>query len=149
TWICRYSCMEQLVTDRGTEFCNKLSAELYKLLHISKLRTASYHPQCNTSAESFNREIIKYLTAILEDSSTLDFEQYLPVLMLSYNTAIHRTSLHSPFMLTFMHEPNLPFFDLQTPQVYYSDDWATSAFIRLKRTFQLVRQNSQFASERV
>ncbi len=55
TWICRYACQKQFVTDRGKEFCNKLADELYKKLGVQHLRTSAYHPQTNSSAESFNR----------------------------------------------------------------------------------------------
>ena len=66
-WICRYGCPQQIVTDRGTDFNSLLGKDLYERLGIQHDKTAAFHPQCNSSAESFNREIIKYLTVILED----------------------------------------------------------------------------------
>ena len=72
TWICRYGCPEQLVTDRGTDFSSKVGETLYARLGIKHSLTAAFHPQCNTAAESFNRTILKYMTCMLEDETTLD-----------------------------------------------------------------------------
>ena len=141
-WICRYGCPEQLVTDRGTDFSSQVGEVLYKRLGIKHSLTAAFHPQCNSAAESFNREIIKYMTCMLEEETTLDWEKYLPAMRISYNTATHKTLMTSPFWLTFMHEPNLPFFDLQQRQTFYSDDWGTEAYIRLKKSYAVVQENA-------
>ena len=120
---------------------------LYKRLGVKHSLTAAFHPQCNSAAESFNREIVKYMTTMLEDETTLDWERYLPTLRISYNSAVHKTLLTSPFWLTFLHEPNLPFFDLQQRQAYYSDDWGTEAYIRLKKTYALINANAEKAEK--
>ena len=67
TWICRYACPKQILTDRGKEFCNKLANELYNKLGVQHLRTSAYHPKTNSSAESFNRELIKIMCTLLDD----------------------------------------------------------------------------------
>ena len=112
-WICRYSIPRKVVTDRGWEFCAEFSEKLYKLLDIKHAKTASWHPQANSAAESFNRTMIKYMRVMLEEKDTLDWEQYLAPLMLCYNTAVHKSTSLSPFFLTFLHEPRLPYLDLE------------------------------------
>ena len=141
-WICRFGCPHQIITDRGTDFCSLLGEKLYGWLGIKHSKTAAFHPQCNSAAESFNRTIIKYMKVMLLDEDTLDWELYLPTLRICYNTAVHRTIGNSPFFLTFAHEPNLPFFDLERPQTFYTDDWATHAFITLKKSYQMARGNA-------
>ena len=142
-WICRFSVPEFVVSDNGREFCGQLSEKLYKLLGIQHNKTAVYNPQCNTSAESFNRVIKGYLKSVLDEGESLDWERYIPPLLLAYNTAIHKTTQNSPFFLTFLHEPRLPFFDLQQQQVFYTDDFATDAYGRLKKVYKLVKENSE------
>ena len=66
TWICRYLTPMVLVTDRGREFCSKLADELFSKLGVERRRTSAYHPQTNPSAESFNRELIKIITTLLD-----------------------------------------------------------------------------------
>ena len=142
-WICRFSVPEHVVSDNGREFCGQLSEKLYKLLGIQHDKTAVYNPQCNTSAESFNRVIKGYLKSVLEDGETLEWEKYIPPLLLAYNTAIHKTTQNSPFFLTFLHEPRLPYFDLQQQQVFYTDDFATDAYGRLKKVYKAVKEHSE------
>ena len=99
-WICRYGVPLDIVTDGGKEFCNKLQDEMWSLLETTHLKTSPHHPQCNSQAEVFNKTIRKYLTSFV-DENTLDWEQYLPPLMFSYNTSFHRTVLNMPHYLNF------------------------------------------------
>ena len=54
------------MTDRGREFCSKLLDELFSKLGVERCRTSAYHLQTNSSAESFNRELIKIMTTMLD-----------------------------------------------------------------------------------
>ncbi len=67
TWICRYSTPKVLVTNQGREFCSKLSDELFSRLGVERRRTSTYHPQTNSLAESFNWELIKIMTSMLDE----------------------------------------------------------------------------------
>ena len=104
---------------------------------IKHSKTACYHPQTNTYAEVFNKEIQKYMRAILDNNQTLDWEQYLAPLELSYNTMISKSVMHSPFFLTFLQEPRMPFFNPEKEKTLYSDDYATGCLSRLRVTYRL------------
>jgi hypothetical protein len=93
-WVCRWSCLRQIVTDRGREFCNKLLEELLRLLEVDHKKTAAYHPQMNTTAESFNCTLIKIMTAALENPDE-DWEAWLLVVTLTYN--MHTCGTHLPY----------------------------------------------------
>ena len=140
-YICRFSVPEKIITDNGTEFCARISEELFKLLGVKHIKTAVYRPQSNTYAEVFNKEIQKYLRTIMEDGNTLDWEKYLAPLELSYNTGVHSAALHSPFYLTFLHEPRLPYYDAGKEKTLYTDDYATDCLARLRATYRLVASN--------
>ena len=148
-WICRFSVPRQIVSDQGKEFVNSMTAELYRLLKIEGTHTSAMHPQTNSGAESFNRTIIRYMQTALDGTNTLDWELYLAPLALSYNTGIHKTTLQSPFFLTFAHEANLPYFDLDNPRPMYSESWATEAFQRLQQAYKLAHNHSQDAQKRM
>ena len=60
-WFTRYSTPNEVVSDIGKEFCNKLSEELYSTLNILHKTTSPYHPECNASAEVFNRTMRQYI----------------------------------------------------------------------------------------
>jgi hypothetical protein len=146
-WICRWSCPKEILTDRGREFCNQLLEELLRLLDVDHKRTAAYHPQTNTSAESFNRTLIKILTATL-DNPDGDWEAWLPVVVLTYNTRVHASTKASPFFLTFLRDPNLPNFDLDAEdRAMYGESWAAEASERLQVAYKLAKENAEKAQE--
>jgi hypothetical protein len=102
------------VTDQGTEFCAKLSKELFSRLGTTHLNASSHHPQCNSQAEVANKTIAKYLASFCDDS-TSDWELYLAPLMFAYNTSFHCTIKTLPFFLMYGMEPRLP--ALPTPDL--------------------------------
>jgi hypothetical protein len=103
-WICHFGMPLDLVTDQGTEFCAKLSGQLFTRLGTAHLTTSSHHPQCNSQAEVANKTIAKYLGSFC-NNSTLDWELYLAPLMFAYNTSFHPTIKNSPFFLMYGMEP--------------------------------------------
>ena len=143
-WISVFSVPKQIVTDNGTEFANQIMQALEKKFNFKHNLTAPYHSQSNSPAESFNRSIIKYLKAML-DNDTLDWVDRLDWLKLAYNTTVHKTTLTTPFALTFAFSPKLPYFDLDRPRTFYSDDLATESFMKLRHEFQKAYANSNDA----
>jgi transposase InsO family protein len=148
-WICTFSVPKTLTTDRGTDFCNKVLDELAVLLGIDRHKTAAFHPASNSAAESYNRTMIKFLTQALINRSTLDWEEMLPMCNISYNTQVHKSTLFTPFYLTFLHSPNLPFFDMEIPSTKYSDSWATEAYLRMQNAFRLAQRNNDEANRKL
>jgi len=108
-WFCKFGIPAQIHTDGGKEFVNKLSNELFSLLNVSHTKTTPAHPQCNAQVEVFNKTVKKYLASFVDDT-TLDWENFLPALMLSYNTSYHSTIATTPFELLFGEKPRLPSF---------------------------------------
>jgi hypothetical protein len=145
-WICRFGAPLDLVTDQGTEFCAKLSKELFTRLGTTHLTTSSHHPQCNSQAEVANKTIAKYLASFCDDS-TLDWELYLAPLMFSYNTSFHQTIKTSPFFLTYGMEPRL--LSLPTPDLgrkFYGKSSTDDLIRKLLLTRDIARRNSKVAS---
>ncbi len=146
-WICCFGTPLDLVTDQGTEFCAKLSKELFARLGTAHLMTSSHHPQCNSQAEVTNKTIAKYLVSFCNES-TLDWELYLAPLMFSYNTSFHHTIKTSPFFLTYRMEPQLltlPAPDLR--QKFYGESSTDDLIRKLLLTRDIARRNSKVASD--
>ena len=141
-WVCRYSVPRRIVTDGGGEFVNQIHEVLLRLLEVEHSITSAYHPQTNSSAESFNREIIRYLQTRLNDADD-DWEAWLPVIMLAYNTRIHRATQESPFFLTYAHEPTMPHFILEDRRPLYGEDWGQEAVARMKKAYADARLNME------
>jgi transposase InsO family protein len=110
-WFCKFGIPAQIHTDGGKEFVNKLSAEMFELLNVQHSKTSPYHPQCNSQVE---KTVKKYLASYV-DESTLNWQDFLPALMLAYNTRYHSTIATTPFELLFGVKPWLP--SLPAPEI--------------------------------
>jgi hypothetical protein len=108
-WFCKFGIPAQIHTDGGKEFVNKLSNELFTLLNVKHTKTTPAHPQCNAQVEVFNRTVKTYLASFVDDT-TLDWENFLPALMLFYNTSYHSTIATTLLELLFGEKPRIPSF---------------------------------------
>jgi len=107
--------------DSGREFINRLSEELFQLLNVSHTKSSPAHPQCNAQVEVFNKKVNKFLQSFVDDT-TLNWETFLPALVISYNTSYHSTIATTPFELLFGEKARLPSFpneDIQ--QIHYGE----------------------------
>ena len=145
-YISIFSCPLRLISDNGPEFCAQLQEKLFAKLGIVHSKTSTFRPQCNGRAEIFNKTAIRYLSKFC-DGDTLDWEKWLSSLQLCYNSHVHSATLQSPFFLTFLHEPSLPYFDLEEPKPLYNEDWATAAYERLKEAYRITVANLHRAEE--
>ena len=138
-WISIYACPKMWVSDQGKEFNNEVIKELNRIFEIYHARTTPYHPQTNSSAESYNRSIIKYMTTCLQNDKTLDWHDKLNAMTLAYNTSVHQTVKNTPFALTYTYDPGLPYFDLDKPRKYYNDKQKEG----MKRIKEMFKQASE------
>jgi len=144
-WICRYGVPLEVITDMGLEFKNKLFAEISRLIGTKHSTTSAYHPQCNSQAEVCNKTIAKYLASMV-DSSTLNWEQFIPALMFCYNSSYHRSIKTSPFFLTFGFEPRSPSFFATDIRLFLKEDH-NSALQRLAEARKIAIENNWVATE--
>ena len=148
-WICRFGTPIQIHSDGGKEFCNTLATELFEKLQIKHTKTSPAHPQCNSQVEVFNKTVAKYLASFV-DKLTLDWEQYLPMLMFSYNTSYHSTIMTTPFELLFGMKPRIPSLPHQDVQrVHYGESFASERLLELQKARQIAQQNIQTKTEHV
>jgi len=113
-WFCKFGIPAQIHTDGGKEFVNKLLGELCELLNVQHTKTTPYHPQCNSQVKVFNKTVKKYLASYV-DETTVNWDEFLPALMLAYNTSYHSTIATTPFELLFGIRPRLP--SLPAPEI--------------------------------
>ncbi len=144
-FLCRHGLYEQIVSDRGTDFNSRVGAAFYKMLGIKHTKTASFHPASNAQAEVFNKQITRYYKAMLEDTTTLEWEDLLPDLCMAFNSSVHSTTGMSPFACMFLRDPNLPGFDQQRPTKIYAENWAAEAFLTRRKCEQIAKENAMLA----
>ncbi len=132
-WFCKFGIPAQIHTDGKEEFVNKLSNKLFTLLNVKHTMTTLAHPQCNAQVEVFNKTVKKYLASFVDDM-TLDWENFLPALMLSYNMSYHSIIATTPLKLLFGEKPRLPSFpnpDIQ--HLHYSESTSAERYQLLQK----------------
>ena len=78
-----------------------------QLLGIHKTRTTALHPQSDGVVERYTRTLGRLLAMFIgEHQDTWD--QRLPLLLMSYQSAVHDTTGYTPSMLTYGHEITVP-----------------------------------------
>ena len=140
-WFCRFGTPIQIHSDNGKEFVNNLSKELFRLLGIKHTTTTPAHPQCNAQVEVFNKTVAKYLASFV-DNSTLDWEQYIPALMFSYNTSYHSTTHTTPYELLYgmkPRTPSLPATDIQ--RKFYGESFASERLQILQKAREIAKSH--------
>jgi hypothetical protein len=140
-WFCRFSAPTVLVSDQVKEFCNELVNRLCALWDMDKRRTSQYHPQTNSSAGSYNRSMRKYITVMLDKNPTMNWEDLVPSMMLSYNCHVHRATGDSPFFLMFAHDPRLPYFDIEKPRMFYNSSYVSDMYEILRADHKAAKEN--------
>ncbi|RXM30791.1 hypothetical protein EOD39_7563 [Acipenser ruthenus] len=70
---------------------------------IHKTRTTPLHPQSDGMVEQFNRTMGEQLAMFVSDHQR-DWDQHLPLLLLSYRTAVHESMGCTPALLMFGRE---------------------------------------------
>jgi len=143
-WICRFTVPEQIHSDGGKEFVNKLALELFQLIGTKHSKTTPAHPQCNAQVERFNRTLLDYLRAFQHDDST-EWETIIPALEFYYNASYHSTIETSPFRLLYGFAASLP--DLNDPSIQAEEDHFRSHPHRLQE-LQARRDKAGPISER-
>lgn len=84
TWIytnifCRYGITDIHISDRGKEFCNKVSKELYKKSVVRHCMNTPYHLQTNGIIECCNRTTSEMiLKMISSENKQKQWVNYLP-----------------------------------------------------------------------
>ncbi len=105
--LCCYASPKVLLSDNGNEFNNSLLEAVCTSYQIKKRNTVPYAPQANGKVERANRRILDVLRFIANSSSTWD--EFIPQVACSLNSAIHSSIGESPHFILFGTEKKMPY----------------------------------------
>ena len=144
---------QQLLSDRGPEFEGSLIRELCAAMDIDKLRTTAYKPSTNGAIERFHRSLNSLLGKVVEDNQR-DWDQWLPAVLAAYHASPHESTGFTPNYLMFGRELRVPL-DLAFGEPPVEEgftpvyaDFVEERRLRLRRAFELARQNLAVAAQR-
>ena len=97
----------ELHSDQGRNFESSVFQEVCTLLGIHKTRTTTLRPQSHSMVKRQNQTIEAQLATFVQDHQR-DWDRQLPLLLMSYRSAVHETTKFTPAMLMFGRELSVP-----------------------------------------
>jgi transposase InsO family protein len=109
----RYGCMEQLLSDRGSQFLSDAMGLVYEMLGIKKISTTAWHPQTNGLTERWNKTLGDGLATLTDPAGpygkfAAQWDDALKWFTCAYNTSVHDVTGYTPFFLQHGREMRLP-----------------------------------------
>ena len=98
---------DEILTDRGANFCSELMTEFLKLLGVRSIKTSAYHPETDGMVERFNGTLKAGLRKYIEKFEG-QWHKALPYILFAYREIPHSTTGFSPFELLFGKNPRGP-----------------------------------------
>ncbi|KAL7295334.1 hypothetical protein TKK_0011363 [Trichogramma kaykai] len=105
-FICTFGVPSIVLSDQGTCFLSRVFTHMSKAFKINNICTSAYRPQTNGSLERSHHSLAEYLKVIIDKNN--EWDQYIEMVMFSYNTSVHEAHEFQPFQLMFGKLPNLP-----------------------------------------
>ena len=142
----------QLLTDQGSQFLGSLVTHLCHDLHIDKVRTVPYHPECNGVVERMHGTLGPMLTKASQLG--MDWVGQLPFALFALRSAPNKDSLFSPFQLVYGHRVRTPLDILHQgwAELSFSEldtgEWSDWLVDRLEVWHDILRERGKEASEK-
>jgi hypothetical protein len=109
-FVCQAGIPDSVVSDRGNEFVNSILVNVSKILGINRISTTPYMPRSDGFVENHNKtmkdQLFNYCDTLKQD----DWNIYLPVVQLQYNTTVSLATGYTPYMLMHGRECKMPSF---------------------------------------
>jgi hypothetical protein len=96
--ICRHGCPQNIISDRGTHFKNKLIESLMERFNIKHNFSTSYHPQTNGLVERFNKTLCEALAKL---SNNKDWDEKISSVLFAYRNKVQSSTKAKPFYLVY------------------------------------------------
>ena len=102
-----YGLPVDIVSDRDPKFTGHFWREVFKKLDTRLSMSSADHPESDGQTERVNQTMEDMLRAYVSLRQS-DWEEYLPLVEFTYNSAKHSATRMSPFMLLYDFQPRAP-----------------------------------------
>ncbi|XP_066968303.1 uncharacterized protein [Macrobrachium rosenbergii] len=100
SFFSRVGVLEEMVTDRGSQFTSQMMDEVRGLLSIKHLPTTPYHAMVNGLVEKFNGTLKSMIKKMCAEQPTT-WDRYLPAVLFAYRESPQASMGFSPFELLY------------------------------------------------
>jgi len=107
-FICQAGVPDRVVSDKGNEFVNRVMKRVCQILRINKISTTPYNPRSDGFVENHNKTLKDQLYHYIDTLKQDDWDTYLPVVQLMYNSTVSASTGYSPMLLMTGREGRLP-----------------------------------------
>ena len=139
-YISQFGPMSILISDCGTEFCNKVIKALADVTGIDRRITSPYNPRTDGLVERANQTITKILRKCAEADHD-NWINWIPFVEYSYNTRKHSITKFSPFELLYGVQPN-KFVDFNQDENQVEDEILFNRSLQLKTLIEHTREQA-------
>jgi len=130
-----------ITTDRGPVFTSSFTAEIYRVLKISRNLSSAFHPETDGQTERLNSVLEQYVRCFISDSQ-LEWPRLLPFAEMAYNNAPQSALKTSPFFVNFGFHPNINIIQNATSNPMANNHMSTLITLR-----PLIAENLKKAQE--
>ncbi|CDH61371.1 retrotransposon ty3-gypsy subclass [Lichtheimia corymbifera JMRC:FSU:9682] len=118
--VLQFGCMNEILTDRGSNFMSNVLAHYLGRLKVKHKLTSAFHPRTNAKAERTNG-IIKQMIRKYAHGDIYRWDEFIQQVVFSCRMRKHRTTGYSPYYLVYGKDPHLPGDEL-SPFILHSTD---------------------------
>lgn len=143
--ICRYGCVKNLFSIRGSTLTAKLMSEACHILQIKRKTTKSYRLTSNGLCERMNGTITNAI-ATLSNGDNTAWDLYITAVLYGYRTAVHRITGETPSFLLYGYDPRTPeAWDVQN----FNEDMDTHRYrLKLINRLRVARETARKTSSK-
>ena len=145
--ICRHGVPQEILSDRGTPFVNKVIDKLCESFQTKHRLTSPYRPQTNGMVERFNRTLGECIARLVQNEER-DWDEFVEATLFAYRTKKHATTGFTPFYLMYGRQATLPI-DLKIPGKEDLNDTNNPFMTRLYHLIEQLENDRQEVVNRV
>ena len=150
--VSRFGVPLSLHSDQGRNFESTVFTEMCRLLGIHETRTTSLHPQSDGIIERFNQTLEAQMSKFVSENQK-DWDQYVPLLMMVYQTSVHDTTGETPAIMMMGRNLRLPT-DLfigrpEEEQPVQKSEYVRNLYTRLEMVHNCARQHLKMKSDKM
>ena len=106
-FVCSYGVPRTMISDNGVAFEAELARRIYRRLGVHQNFSSALYPQSNGAVERLNGTL-KTLLRMMANENADNWDEVLPLALMAYRNAVHRSTQVSPYELLFGRPMRVP-----------------------------------------